>query len=417
MTVRYCIVFGVVFTCVSGLGAESNWPHWRGPSWDGHTSETELPVHWDAKAVVWKTPLKGRGQSSPVVWGERIFLTTALENGKQRVVFCLERKSGKLLWEHVAWTGAPEKVHPMNDWATATCATDGEHVVAFFGRGGLHCYRVDGKPLWSRDLGTFEGPWGTSASPVIVGGLVIQNCDAEKEAYLVGIDVRSGKTVWRTPRDVPEKGGWSTPMLVKAGSRDEIVLNGAKVVTAYDPATGEVLWSCKSFNGRGEPTATPGAGLVFMINGLAGDIYAIRPGGTGDVTKSQMAWHTPRKGGRDQPSPILVGKCLIVADMKGLATGYDPATGKVLWQERLDGTFSSSPIAAGGRAYFQNDNGVTYVLDPTTPTKVLARNTLGSASDELFRASLTPSAGQLLVRSQTNLYCIGNAAGKTAGSD
>lgn len=396
----------------AAFAAGGNWPGWRGPTGDGHSPETGIPVQWDAKSVVWKVPLKGRGQSSPVLWGDRIFLTTALESGQQRVVFCLDRRDGKLLWEHVAWTGTPEKSHVMNGWATATCATDGERVVAFFGRGGIHCYTVDGKPLWSRDLGTFEGPWGTSASPVIVGDLVIQNCDAEQVAFLIGLDRRTGKEVWRTPREVPERGGWSTPVLVKAGARDELVLNGAKVVTAYDPATGKVLWACKSFNGRGEPTATPGNGLVYMVNGLQGDMYAVRPGGTGDVTATHMAWHTPRRGGRDQPSPIVVGNYVVVANMAGITSCYDATTGKELWKERLNGKFSSSPIAAGGRVYFQNEDGITYVLEPGPTLKLVARNSLGSTPDEVFRASLTPSAGQMFSRSDRVLYCIGTPSGK-----
>ena len=395
------------FATVHALAADVTWPGWRGPRGDGHSAETELPVQWDAKSVVWKTPLKGRGQSSPVVWGDRVFLTTALESGRQRVVFCVDRRDGKHLWEHVAWTGSPEKSHAMNGWATPTCATDGERVVAFFGKGGIHGYTVEGKPLWSRDLGPFAGPWGVAASPVIVGDLVIQNCDAEGEAYLIALDKRTGQTVWRTPREVPERGGWSTPVLVQAGGRPELVLNGASAVTAYDPKTGEPLWSCRSFNGRGEPTATPGHGLLFMVNGLRGDFYAVRPGGTGDVTKTHMAWHTPRRGGRDQPSPIVVGEYVVVADMGGLATCYEAKTGKELWKERLNGKFSSSPIAAGGRAYFQSDEGTTYVLEPGPTMKLVARNRLGSGGDELFRASLTPAAGRILVRSDRALYCIG----------
>jgi outer membrane protein assembly factor BamB len=398
----------------SPLRAESNWPGWRGPAGDGHSAETGIPVRWDAHAVVWRTPLKGRGQSSPVVWGERIFLTTALEDGKQRQVVCLDRKTGKVLWEQVAWTGTPEKSHAMNGWASATCATDGERVVAFFGKGGLHCYTVEGKPLWSRDLGPFEGPWGTAASPVIVGDLVVQNCDAEKEASLVALDRRTGQTVWRTPREAPERGGWSTPVLVRAGGRDELVLNGAKAVIAYDPATGKPLWSCRSFNGRGEPTATPGNGLVFLVCGLQGGTYAVRPGGEGDVTATRMAWHTPRRGGRDQPSPIVVGDYVVVVNMAGIASCYEAATGKELWKERLAGKFSSSPIAAGGLAYFQSDEGITFVLEPGPTMKLVARNDLGAPAEEAFRAALTPSAGQVFSRSDRALYCIGGPAGNPA---
>lgn len=418
------VVWGLILVlplgALSAFGAEPDWPRWRGPAGDGHSTDTGVPVHWDARSVVWRAPLKGRGQSSPVIWGERIFLTTALEDGRQRLVFGVDRKSGKVLWEQVAWTGTPEKTHPMNGWASSTCATDGERVVAFFGRGGIHCYTVEGRPLWSRDLGPFEGPWGTAASPAIVGDLVVQNCDAEQEAFLVALDKRTGRTVWRTPREAPERGGWSTPVLVRAGGRDELVLNGAKAVTAYDPATGKPLWWCKSFNGRGEPTATPGHGLVFLVNGLQGDLYAVRPGGDGDVTKTRMAWHTPRRGGRDQPSPIVVGDYVLVMNMGGIVTCYEAATGKERGKERLAGKFSSSPIAAGGRAYFQSDEGTTYVLEPGPALKVVARNELGAPAEENFRASLTPSGGQVFSRSDRALYCIGGRPGKPVsgnGSD
>jgi outer membrane protein assembly factor BamB len=387
----------------------ANWPHWRGPEGTGHSSEKDLPVRWDAQSVTWKVALEGKGQSSPVIWGERIFLTSALEGGRQRLVFCLDRRDGKPLWKHVAWKGdAVEKTHAMNSHATPTCATDGEVVAAFFGRGGLHGYTVDGKHLWSRDLGPFAGPWGTAASPVIFGDMVIQNCDAENDAYLLAVDKRTGKTVWKTPRDVPERGGWSTPVLVQAGNRQELVLNGAKLVTAYDPATGKVLWTCKTFNGRGEPTATPGNGLVYMLNGLAGDFYAIRPGGSGDVTRSHMAWHTPRKGARDQPSPIVIGNHVLVMDMKGTLTCYAADTGKELWKERVaPGNYTSSPIAANGLAYFQNDAGETTVVKPGPKLEVVATNKIRSASDEIFRASLTPCDEQMFIRSDRALYCVG----------
>jgi outer membrane protein assembly factor BamB len=161
-------------------------------------------------------------------------------------------------------------------------------------QGGIHCYDLDGKPLWSRDLGGFPGPWGTSASPIIVGDLVIQNCDAQREAFLLALDRKTGKDVWKTPRTAPERGGWSTPVLVRVGDREELVLNGEKAVTGYDPRSGKELWSCKSFAGRGEPTVAPGRGLVHVVNGLQGDIYAVKPGGSGDVTGTHLAWHTPR---------------------------------------------------------------------------------------------------------------------------
>lgn len=386
--------------------ADGDWPRWRGAAGTGHSDEKNIPVRWDAQSVVWKTMLPGNGQSSPIIWGERIFLTSALDKGKKRLVLCVERTSGKILWQHEAWSGTPEPSHGMNGWASASCATDGVHVVAFFGKGGLHCYTVEGKHLWSRDLGSFPGTWGTSASPVIVGDLVIQNCDAAGEASLVGLDKSTGKTLWQTPRGTPVRGGWSTPVLVQVGAREELVLNGEKQVTGYDPASGKELWSCKSFIGRGEPTVFPGKELLYVVNGQPGDIYAVRPGGSGDVTKSHMAWHTPRKGGRDQPSPIVVGKYLMVMDMQGLATCYEAASGKELWKERLNGEFSSSPIAANGLVYFQNEAGETFVVEPGPTLKVVAENTVGAGAGEIFRASLTPSRGHIFSRSQTHLYCI-----------
>lgn len=409
MRYRWAVAAVAIWLSSSPVRAESNWPQWRGPHGNGHSQESGVPVRWDAKSIVWKTALPGNGQSTPVVWGDRVFLTSALDQGQKRLVFCVDRHKGAILWQREAWSGDPEPSHKMNGWASATCATDGERVVAFFGKGGLHCFSMDGKPLWSRDLGDFPGPWGTAACPIIVGHLVIQNCDAAETASIVGIDKKTGKTVWQTPRPAPLRGGWSTPVLVQTGQRQELVLNGETMVSAYDPATGKELWSCKSFAGRGEPTVTPGNGLIYVINGLAGDIYALRPGGSGDVTETHMAWHTPRKGGRDQPSPILVGNYLIVADMKGVTACYDSTNGKELWKERLRGVFSSSPIAAGGLVYFQNEAGETFVLAPGPALNVVAENSVG-AEGESFRAGLTPSGGRIFTRSQTHVYCIGKEA-------
>ncbi|MSQ93900.1 MAG: hypothetical protein EXR98_05005 [Gemmataceae bacterium] len=404
----------LVFTALASTAVlADDWPAWRGPERSGHTKETGLPTQWSAKSVVWKTALPGQGQSSPVVWGDRIFLTAALDKGKKRIVFCVDRTKGNILWQEVAWEGVPEPSHPMNGWASATCATDGERVIAFFGKGGLHCFSVDGKKLWSRDLGAFPGPWGTSACPLIVGDNVVQNCDSTKGSHLLAVDKRTGKDVWKTPRPDYDKGGWSSPILVDAGTRKEIILNGEREVIGYDPETGKQLWTCKSFAGRGEPTVTPGIGNVYVINGISGDIYSVKLGGSGNVTKSHMIWHTPRKVRRDEPSPILVGKYLVVSDMDGIVTCYDSNTGTPLWKERLRGReFTASPIAAGGLVYFLDDAGVTTVLEPGPTFKLIAENSVGAASSEIFRASLTPAHGQILARSQTHLYCIGKGKGE-----
>lgn len=401
---RLWVLAGLIAAwATSDAAAETNWPRWRGPQGDGHSLAAKVPVRWDAGAVAWKTPLKGIGQSSPVVWNGRIFLTSALDEGRSRVVFCIDERDGRLIWEHTPWKGEPEKIHQMNGWASASCATDGEVVVAFFGKAGLHAYTLDGKPLWSRDLGPFEGPWGVAACPIIFGDLVIQNGDADLDPFLIGINKQTGETVWKTERDGPR--GWSTPIVIESAGRTELVLNGHTGVTAYHPATGKKLWFCKSFNGRGEPTITPAGNLLCAVNGLSGDIYAIRPGGAGDVTATHMAWHTARRGGRDTPSPIAIDRYITVVDMKGIATGYDVESGTELWKERICDGISSSPIAVGGLAYFQDEKGDTVVLKPGPKLDVVARNSFG-AEKEIFRASLVPLDGKLLARSQTTLYCV-----------
>jgi outer membrane protein assembly factor BamB len=409
----------------------SNWPRWRGPQENGHAADPKLPVKWTDADVAWKTSLPGDGQSTPIIWGDRIFLTSALGGGKERLVFAVDRRDGKLLWRQTAWKGeAAEPIHKMNGWASASCATDGEIVAAFFGRGGgLHVYTVDGKHLWSKELGHFESPWGVAACPILVDDMIVQNCDADLDGYIAAFDKRTGKVIWRTDRlsqfDAKTKAkrdtddaaattggkisnrGWSTPIVTTLGGRRELVLNGHEGVRAYDPATGKELWFCKSFAGRGEPTVTPAGELLCVVNGLSGDFYAVKPGGSGDVTATHMAWHTPRKGGRDTPSPIVVGKFAIVTDMKGIFTCYDVKDGHEYWKERVGGNFSGSPIANNGLVYFLDEDGRTVVIKPAESLQIVAENQLTSADDEIFRASPTPCDGQLFIRSTKVLYCIG----------
>lgn len=403
---RFGVICAVVLFAQIAFSADGDWPQWRGPASDGHSAERNVPVKWDTGSIVWKCDLPGSGQSSPVIAGNRIFLTTALESGRQRVVFCVDRETGRIVWQEVVWSGEPEKSHAMNGWASATCATNGEFVVAFFGQGGLHGFDVTGKKLWSKEVGPFGGPWGAGASPLMIGNVAIQNCETDGAGSIAAFDVATGEVKWQTPREAPQRGGWSSPILVRAGDRQEVVLNGFNGVTSYDLATGKKLWFCKSFAGRGEPTATLGQGLLFMVNGQPGDFYAVKPGGEGNVSDSHMAWHVPRKAGRDQPSPIVIDDFVIVASMDGIAVCYDTKTGRELWKERLGGNFTSSPIAANGLAYFQSNTGETIVIKPGPTLDVVARNTISVSADEIFRASLAPSRGQMFSRSNSKLYCL-----------
>ncbi|MDA1052302.1 MAG: PQQ-binding-like beta-propeller repeat protein, partial [Planctomycetota bacterium] len=359
--------------CSDRLLAESNWPAWRGPLGTGDSELTDLPVAWNDSNVRWKSQLPGQGQSSPVVWDDKIFLTAAEEEGRRRIVMGLDRTTGKLLWQDPAWTGQPETTHSMNMFASATCVTDGEVVIAFFGRGGIHAYDLAGQRLWSRDLGLFEGPWGTAASPIIVGDLVIQNCDADDKASIVGLDKRTGKTVWETPRE--RLRGWSTPLIVQTPERTEIVVNGENGVNAYDPATGQDLWFCKGDRGRGTPTVTRYENILIAVSGRPGDMFAMRPGGSGTVNETHEVWRTPRKAGRDLPSPIVVGDFLLVVSLRpGLATCYEAATGKELDTMRLEGNFSASPISAKGLVYIPSEAGDVYVLKPGKKLELIETN-------------------------------------------
>ncbi len=383
--------------------AESNWPRWRGPTGAGQVEGTGLPVTWTRDDIAWETSLPGVGQSSPVVWEDRIFLTSASQDGKTRMVLGLSRTDGALLWKQEIAAPGAEPLHKMNTYASATCATDGECVAAFFGRGGLHGFTVEGQKLWSRDFGALEGPWGTGASPVIVDDLVIQNCDADNDAFLTAVHKRTGEIVWRTPRDVHR--GWSTPVLVEVQGKRQLVLNGHTGMTAYDPATGERLWFARGDAGRGEPTVAPYRDLLIAVSGRPGDMWAVRPAES-SPEKAAEVWRTRRIGSRDLPSPIVVGDVLFVVSMQGVATSYDAGTGKLLARARLGGNFSASPIVADGKIYLPSEAGEVLVIEAGKEIRILARNPVDAGDDETFRASLAVHRGQFLCRSDRKLYCL-----------
>ncbi len=392
------------------LRAEPDWPRFRGPTGLGHVRETGFPATWNADAVAWRTVLPGKGQSSPCIWGDRIFLTSAqkLPDGQiERIVLAVARNDGRILWRQSAHTGPAEKVHGMNCFATPTCATDGEHVAAFFGKGGLHCYSKDGKKLWSHELGDFPGPWGTAASPIILDGVVIQNCDASGTSALIAFDVKSGKEIWNTRRRNKPRGGWNTPILIETDTRRELIVNGEDFVCGYDPASGKELWCCHSFIGRGTPIPAYGHGMLFVLNGKAGDVYAVKPGGNGDVTDTHRVWHTPRKGIRDLASPILVENTLYAVDSGGKLMAYDARSGKETWRARLDGKYSASPLLIDGKIHFYNEAGGTVIVKPGPKLTILAENDLQAPTGEIFRATPAASNGQLFFRSTSALYCVG----------
>ena len=415
---RICCLTLVCFLTVSSAVAfepsspESNWARFRGPAGTGISTETSLPTKFSASDIAWQVDLPVQGHSSPIVWDDRIFLTGSTGRGANvsRRVVCLSRTDGSVIWSQQAATGQGESLHKMNSWATPSCVTDGKNVVAFFGDGGLHCYDIDGKKKWSRDLGSFPGNWGVGASPIILGDTVIQNCDATGRSYLLAVEIETGKDVWSTPRRDKPRGGWSTPILIESDGSKQLVLNGEFGVQAYNPESGKPIWFCKSFNGRGTPGPAWGNGLLYVVNGKSGDVYSIKPSGNGDVTNSHMAWHTPRGGGRDLPSPVLTADALVVIGMSGVATGYNPTTGGELWKKRLGGNFSGSPIVVGDLVYAAADDGTITVLRVGKDVEIVSQNSVGVSSDEIVRSSLAAHNGQLLLRSDKRLYCIGKYA-------
>jgi outer membrane protein assembly factor BamB len=395
------LLFGLV------ANATENWPQFRGPTGTGHHTGTPLPTKWSADNVLWRVELKGDGHSSPVIWDQRIFLTTAADRGRTRLVLAFDTRDGRLVWEKTIACESPGATHAMNSFATPTCATDGERVIAFFDKAGIHCFGLDGKPLWSQPLGDFPGPWGIGASPIISGNLVLQNCDAQGASSLAALDKKTGKIVWRTSRGEKPMGGWGTPVEIRAGTRAELIVNGETGLDAYDPATGKPLWTCRGYNGRGEPGPEFAHGLLFVLNGKSGDAYTVRPGGAGDVSETQRAWHTPRTKVRDIAAPVVIGDYLFAIDMKGNAATYAARTGKVLWSEKIPGAFTASPVESGGLLYLNSEAGETLVIRPGPKLDVVARNSIGEHPGELFRASLAPVGGRIYLRSNRALYCIG----------
>jgi outer membrane protein assembly factor BamB len=416
--------------CLAALAQASawaNWASWRGPSGQGYSDDTKVPLTWgEDKNLLWKAPLPGVGRSTPVIWGDRIFLTASSEDGRDRSVLCVRKTDGKLLWQQIASRGVPPgPTHPWNGYASSSCATDGRRVYAFFGTPGLYCYDVQGKRLWKRTFGTFTSVWGTAASPFLYKGLVIVNCDNDHPAALpniprpkdpapqtlVALDKKTGKVRWQTPRN--QGRGFSTPRLITTpGGRTDLVLNGPHGVWAYDPDSGREIWHCGR-RGRearfGEPVPVSDGATLFAPSGRPGPFQAIRLGGTGDVTRTHVRWQVSRRPHRDVSSQLLWDGLIYAADRSGFLTCYDAKSGAVVYNERLapDSKSLASPVAVRGKLLFVLDTGETVVLQPGRKFKVVGRNKLGDGSELDFGASPAVNGGRLFLRSQSYLYCIG----------
>ena len=387
------------------LGAE-NWTSFRGPTGMGVTEQT-IPTSWNTGSISWKKNIPGEGQSSVVEAGKKIFLTASENSGNKRSLLCFSKDKGKLLWKKSIHYKGEESSHRMNGWCTPTPATEEDRIVAFFGPAGMHCFDTDGKKIWELQLGDFPGSWGAAASPIIINGIVYQNCDSMGPSRLIAVSLETGKIMWDTPRVEKPRGGWSTPICIRVNDNKQLVVNGEYGVRGYDLSNGNELWFCKGFNGRGSPVPFFGNGLLYVVNGKPGDLYAVSPKGSGDVTNSHLKWHAKRNGGRDLPSPAMLKDLVLVTSMSGIITCYDAKSGKTHWIDRLKGAFSGSPIVSDNYYYIQSESGTTYVIKPNKDgLKVISENQLSSNLEEIFRATLSPIEGKIYTRSNSQLYCI-----------
>jgi len=391
--------------------AQRYWPRWRGPSGQGHVADEDAGylIRWSGSDdVLWKTRVPGRGNSSPIVWGDRVFLTTAHDGGARRSLLAFRRSDGARLWETFAPDASPEDAHPKNTRASSTPATDGERVYAYFGNHGLLAADFDGKRVWHVPLGPFDAYHGTASSPLLHGDKVIVVQDHSGASFIAAFDKTTGREIWRTRRRA--RVGWNTPIAIRVGRREEILVSGQQEVVAYHPEHGRELWKVRGNTFEVIPTPVVGEGLVFASSGRGGPTLAIRPGGSGDVTDSHIVWKTP-KGSPFVPSTVLYdGVLYMVNDMSAVATAYEARTGELLWQGRLGRArregFSASPVVLDGKVFFTNDDGQTFVLKAGREFELLHVNEMG----ERILASPALADGTWYWRTEGHLLAIGRTA-------
>ncbi|HMG36836.1 MAG TPA: PQQ-binding-like beta-propeller repeat protein [Blastocatellia bacterium] len=435
----------IALLTLASITCALDWPSFRGPNASGVADGKPTPVSWDATKgsnVLWKTPIPGLAHSSPIVWGDRVFVTTAIsskgtndyrhglygdvDSDKDTSVhswhvYCLDRKSGKILWDRVSAEGVPKvKRHIKSTHANSTPATDGNYVVVFFGSEGLFCYDVNGKLVWKKDLGVLDAgwfydpdyQWETASSPIIYKNLVIVQCDVQKDSFIAGFDIKSGREVWRTPRE--EIPSWGTPTIYEGKTRAELITNATRAARGYDPMTGKELWKLV---GNPEVTATTpiaARDLIYICNSYRPNqpIYAIRAGVSGDISlkpdqssSPNVAWSMQR-GGTYMPTPLVYGEYLYTCANHGVMACYKADTGERLYQQRIGnkgGAFSASPVAADGKIYMSSEDGEVFVVKAGPKYELLATNQMG----ELLMATPAISEGMIVIRGQHSVFCIG----------
>jgi len=412
-------LLALTFLPASGaLLAAQEWPQFRGPNAQGRSAETGLPLTWSAtENVAWKTALPGESWSSPVVWGERVFVTTATGGGESCRVLAIDVKDGRILWDKEVFKQVPRRKEGRNTHATPTPATDGERVYACFGDGSFAALDFAGEVVWTNRDYPFYGQHGLGSSPILHDGLLIMARDGSNDgddkklgwqtpwdrSYLVALDAKTGKERWKGKRGL-SRIAHGAPCIWENNGKPQVLSEAGDVAQGFDARTGERLWSCDVVGEGKVPSAVLGDGLVFTAGGWGGreSIKAFRLGGAGDLKESALAWEQ-KKGMPKLPSMIYLKPHLFAITDGGVATCLKAETGEIVWQERAGGAFSASPVAAEGRLYFVADNGETVVLAAGPDFKVLSRNPLG----EKAQASPAISRGRIFIRTEKTLFCIG----------
>lgn len=398
-----------------------NWPQFRGPDGQGHSPETSIPTTWSAsQGIAWKTPIPGESWSSPIVQGRHVFVTTATDNGESCRVLALDRDSGRILWNTEVFRQIPRRKETRNSYATPTPATDGKRVYACFGDGSFAAVDYRGKVLWTNRSQPFYSQHGLGTALMLYDGLVIMSRDASSEgpdkkvgwqtpwekSYVVALDARTGAERWRTGRG-RSRISHGTPVLWRnPKGRPQIVTEAGDVLQGFDPKTGSLLWTSE-VPGEGKvPSVVLGDVLAFCSGGWGGKegIKAFRLGGEGALRQSNLVWEQKR-GEPKVPSLLYVEGLLFAMTDTGVATCYEATTGAIVWQERIGGNFSASPVSAGGRIYFVGDNGQTVVLEASRTFHLVSRNPI--ADGEEVQASPAISQGRFFIRTRSNLWSIG----------
>lgn len=391
-------------------GSAADWPQLHGPAGDGHGQATSLPVTWsEQENVAWKTPIHGRGWSSPVVWGEQIWLTTATEDGRQFFAVCVDVKSGQIQHDvHLFDTETPDEIHITNSYASPTPVIEQDRVYVHFGTYGTACLdTTSGQVLWQRrDLpcNHWRGP---GSSPILFEDLMVVHLDGYDLQYVVALDKQTGATRWKTDRNIDYqtddgdlKKAFGTPIVIEVDGQPQLISPAAKATIAYDPRTGRELWRFRYENHSATARPLYGLGLLFLNSGFSkAELYAIKPGTTGDITDTHVVWKVDRGIG-SKPSHLLIDGLLYVVHDQGTALCLDALTGKQIWQKRLGGNFSASPVYADGKIYLPNEEGATTVIRPGKTCEVLATNQL----DDGCMASPAVLDSALLMRTKSHLY-------------